>query len=264
MNSWQPLLAKPLEGQHIVQIYRDEDFLVEALKYFVRTGLADGEGVVVFATQRHWAACVRALAADNISVDIAESRGQLAVLDAQTALSAFMVDGMPDWKAFQDVIGTVINLTRRRYQRLRAFGEMMDLLWQRGERKAALRLEELWGNLLKIQDLALCCAYRIDPLGDAGYEGALQALCERHTHFIPARDYTELDARVQRATDALVGPRIAALLRALVAAERPATEMPDAQSLMLWMKVHMPVTAGKLLAHVRRDARAPRAAPTLP
>ena len=118
MNSWQPLLAKPLEGQHIVQIYRDEDFLVEALKYFVRTGLADGEGVVVFATQRHWAACVRALAADNISVDIAESRGQLAVLDAQTALSAFMVDGMPDWKAFQDVIGTVINLTRRRYQRV--------------------------------------------------------------------------------------------------------------------------------------------------
>jgi hypothetical protein len=264
MNSWQPLLSKPLEGQHIVQVYRDERFLVDGLKHFVRAGLAQGEGVAVFATRRHWDACVRALAADSISVDIAESRGQLAVLDAQTALSALMVDGMPDWKAFQDVVGTVINLTRRKFPRLRAFGEMVDLLWQRGERNAALRLEELWNNLLKIQDLALCCAYRIDPLGEAGYEGALQALCERHTHFIPARDYPELDARVRRASDALLGPRIAAMLRDLAAAERPATEMPDAQSMMLWLKVHMPVTAGKLLARLRREERTRPAAPAFP
>jgi len=253
MTHWHPVLDRPSEGQHIVQVYQDDDFLIDAMAHFVRAGLAQGEGVVVFATSSHWEACVCRLAAEGISLQDAELRGQLAVMDARTALSAFMVDGMPDWKAFQDVVGTAINLTRRKCARVRAYSEMVNVLWQRGERAAALRLEALWNHLLKVQDLALCCAYRIDTLREESYGGALEQLCALHSHVIPARDYEEFEKRINRAADAVLGSRTASMLRLLAAARRPPADMPDAQSTMLWMKQHMPITAGKVLARARAE-----------
>jgi hypothetical protein len=244
------LLTRPGERHHIAQFYQDEDFLIEALTQFVRGGLAEGEGVVVLATSAHWEASVCRFAAHNVSLQDAESRGQLAFMDAGTALSSVMVDGMPDWKRFQDIVGTVINLTRRKYPRVRAFGEMVNLLWQRREHAAALRLEELWNHLIKVQDLSVCCAYRIDNPHEAGYE-----VCGLHSHLIPARDYGEFEASVNRASEALVGPRIAEMLRALASAHRPLTDMPVAQSTVLWMNEHMPVTARKVLSRARRRHR---------
>lgn len=256
MNSWQALLERPGNGNHIAQVYQDEDFLIEALSHFVGSGLAQGDGVVVFATSRHWEACLRRLGAHLAAPQDAELRGQLVVMDARTALSRFMVDGMPDWKKFQDLVGTVINLTRRRYPRIRVFGEMVDLLWQRGERSAALRLEELWNHLIKVQDLTLCCAYRMDAFDESNYHGALQQVCGLHSHLVPARDDRGFEDRVNRASESLVGPHISKLLRSLSLARRPAaTDMPDAQSTMLWMKEYMPITAGKVLSRVRPRRR---------
>lgn len=252
MKSWQPVLARPREGDHIAHLYQDEDFLTEALTHFVCAGLAEGEGVVLFISARHWDACVSKLAERNISLHDAEQRGQLAVMDARSALSTLMVDGMPDWKRFQDVIGTAINFTRRKYGKVRAFCEMVNLLWQRGERGAALRLEVLWSHLLKVQDLSLCCAYRIDGLAE---DSALQEVCGMHSHLIPARDYEELEESVNRAAESLVGPRIAVLLHLLARARRLPTDMPDAEATVLWMKEHMPVTAGKLLSRARAQHR---------
>lgn len=162
-------------GQHLAHVYEDDASLVDALANFVQTGLAEGAGVVVFATAAHWGECARRLAADGIAVHEAEGRGQLAVLDARNVLASFMVEGMPDWKAFQDVVGTVINRTRRMHDHVLAFGEMGSLLRQRGDYAAALRLEELWGHLVKFQDLALCCAYRIYDFDEAAERTPLEA-----------------------------------------------------------------------------------------
>ena len=251
MKSWRSLLEAPADGNHIVQVYEDDDFLVDALSHFVGSGLARGEGVVLFVAPRHWEACLRRLGAHRVAPHDAELRGQLAVINARTALARLMVDGMPDWKTFQDLVGTVINLTRRKYPRVRAFGEMVDLLWQHGERAAALRLEELWNHMIKVQSLTLCCAYRMDPLdGDA-----VQNVCRQHSHLLPAHDYEQLEARVGRASDAVLGTGIARLVRDLAAARRPSTEMPAAQAMLLWMKEHMPISAEKVLSRLRAGRR---------
>ena len=42
---------------------------------------------------------------------------------------------------------------------LRAYGEMVDVLWRRGEKSAALRLEELWNELQARRSFTLLCAY---------------------------------------------------------------------------------------------------------
>lgn len=255
MTQWQNALARPESGQHIAQVCQDEDFLVEALSHFVRTGLIAGDGVVVFATARHWEACVGRLASSGVSPQMAESRGQLAVMDPRIVLSSFMADGMPDWKAFQDVVGTVINLTRRKYPRVRAYSGMANVLWQRGQRAAAVRLEALWNHLVKVQDLVLCCAYHVDVLAEESYGGALEEAFGLHTHLVPARDYEALEARVNDATDAVLGTPLAGMLRALAAAHPPRTAMPDAQATILWMKRHLPITAGKMLSRMRGEQR---------
>lgn len=251
MNSWRALLEGPADGAHIAQVYQDDDSFIDMLSHFVRSGLVRGEGVVLFVTPRHWEACVRRLGAQGAAPHDAEMLGQLVVVDARAVLTRLMAGGMPDWKTFQDLVGTVINLTRRKYARVRAFGELVDLLWQRGERAAALRLEELWSHLIKVQSLTLCCAYRMDPLDG----GPLQSVCRLHTHLIPAGDYAHLGARVERASDAVLGTRVARLMRDLAAARRPATDMPDAQSMLLWMREHMPITADKVLARLRASRR---------
>lgn len=259
MKDWQSVLARPREGQHIAQVYMDDGALIDVLAHFVRTGLAQGEGVVVFATPAHWGECVCRFAAEGVSLHEAEGRGQLAVLDARTVLSSFMVDGMPDWKAFQDVVGTVINLTRRKYRRIRAFGELANLLWQRGEHAAALRLEELWNHLVKLHDLALCCAYRIDDLDESSYTDGLKDIIScRHTHLVPSHDCPKLERSVGHATESLLGPHVAAMVRSLAAAHAPPTEMPEAESMLLWMREHMPVTAAKVLSRARGELRPSR------
>ena len=248
--TWQELLARPRDGNHIAQIYRDEDFLIDALSHFVATGLAQGEGIVVIATPEHWDACVLRLEARDVPLRDAALRCQLVVLDAGKTLPSFMVEGMPDWKRFQDAVGTVINRARRQYAKVRAFDEMVDMLWQREERLAAIRLEQLWNHLVKVQDLALCCAYRMDNLDDAAY-GPLERVCQMHSHLIPARDYDRLEQTVETASDDVLGAPLSRMLQSLAFARQPPTHMPSAQATLLWLKAHMPLTASKILARVR-------------
>jgi hypothetical protein len=249
--SWQELLARPLDGNHIAQLYHDQAFLTEALSHFIGSGLAHGEGVVVIARPEHWACCEQRLRVRDLGLQEAVGQGQLVVLDAGQTLSKFMVDGMPDWKGFQDVVGSVINQTRRRYAKVRAFGEMVDVLWRRGECRASMRLEELWNHLVKVQDLALCCAYRIDHLSDEAYNGPLESVCEMHSHVIPARDYERLEQTVHQACEEMLGPRLAGMMQALAGARRVPAHMPAAQSTLLWLKEHMPLTANKILSRLR-------------
>ena len=103
----------------------------------------------------------------------------------EETLAKFMANGMPQWKAFHELIGGLIAELRLQYPAVRAYGEMVDVLWQRGEREAANRLEEYWNVLGRLQTFSLFCAYRIDPLDSQAYGGALECVCKTHTHLIP-------------------------------------------------------------------------------
>jgi signal transduction histidine kinase/ActR/RegA family two-component response regulator len=67
----------------------------------------------------------------------------------------------------------------------RAYGELVDVLWRRGDRDAALRIEELWNEMARTHHFALLCGYAMGPFcgttGSVGYE----AVCATHTHVVP-------------------------------------------------------------------------------
>ena len=149
LSPWDTVLAAPGPCDHLVQLYTSEDALASTVVRFIRHGLADGEGVVAIATAGHWAKITEGLTTAGINVAAAQGNSQLVVCDAHDTLARFMVDGMPDRAAMRTAVMSALDSTRGAgHSKVRAFGEMVDILNRRGNLAAAIRLEELWNELL--------------------------------------------------------------------------------------------------------------------
>src|SRR5581483_8222480 len=94
-------------------------------------------------------------------------RRQLLFCDARTTLDQFLDGGRPNWHQFEKVIGDVLRQVRPLdgTGSLRAYGEMVDLLWKDGQFASAVRLEQLWNKLLERSSFSLYCAYEVDVFG---------------------------------------------------------------------------------------------------
>lgn len=182
---WKDLLVEPLARDHIVQLYRDDRSLVEAVALFAGIALGKGESVVLVATPPHRLAIERRLEGDGFSVDDVKHWGQLTVGDASETLSGVMVNDMPEPVLFKTIIGSLIRraAASARNGRVRVYGEMVNLLW-RTNPAATARLEGLWNDVIHAHSISLVCAYKVD-----GHDGERHtfpsALRAAHSHLIP-------------------------------------------------------------------------------
>jgi hypothetical protein len=241
--NWTDVLREPAHGDHIVHTYQERGFLAEAVAEYLGSGLARGEAALIIARPVHSEAFLQELAG-------AGEPGQIVVLDAEQTLARFMAGGMPQWNAFRAVIGDLIAQVRLQYPAVRAYGEMVDLLWQEGKRDAAIRLEEYWNELGRLQTFSLFCAYAMDALDPKAYAG-LQSVCKAHTHFIPTRDPGRLNQAVAEASRQVLDEPLANILLSLAASHQTATKMPSGQATLLWLSQNMPRTADKVLRQVK-------------
>ena len=245
-TNWSDLVRHPSHGDHMVHLYQDPAFLAEAVTEYIASGLRSGEAALIIATPGHRAAFERKLERQGVAGSAA-----LRLLDAEDTLARFMSDGQPLWNAFHEVIGGLIAELRLQYPTVRAYGEMVDVLWQRGQRDAAVRLEEYWNELTRLQTFSLLCAYRMDNLDSGAYGGPLECVCKTHTHLIPARDYARFNDAVQAASKEVLDQPLAQMLLSLSASHRPATQMPLGQATLMWLAQNMPRTAERVLEEVR-------------
>jgi hypothetical protein len=168
--------------EHLVQIYREESGFLENLASFAATGLAAGEAVIVIATAAHRSSLEAKLVAGGVDVEAARAQRRFLALDAADVLSRFMRHGWPDERRFAatilDVLGQVAPGCR-----VRAFGEMVALLWARGSNGATVRLEHLWDDFCRSHALALFCAYpRIGATRDL--DESLAEVCALHSRVL--------------------------------------------------------------------------------
>lgn len=170
---------------HLVQIYETEQRFLETLQTFVATGLERGEAVVPIATPGHIAALEARLELDGLDLRAMKACDQFISLDALETLSLFMVDGWPDDDRFRQMVSGLLKRLRGKDRRVRAFGEMVALLWGQGRSAATMRLEHLWHMLCRSESFAL---YRAYP--KAGFTQKLAAgineICAAHSRVIPA------------------------------------------------------------------------------
>jgi hypothetical protein len=169
--------------EHLVQIYEKEEVFLSAVEEFVADGLVSGDSVVVIATVQHRNALEDRLRNRGVSLNITRSNDQYIELDAEEALSKFMVDGCPDERLFEELIAGLLARARSKERRVRAFGEMVAILWARGNCGATVRLEHLWHSLCQREMFPLFCAYPKSGFTQDA-ESSIKEICATHSRLI--------------------------------------------------------------------------------
>lgn len=138
-------------GEHELNVYSGK-FPAHDIARFLRTGLDNGESGLVIATPEN---------AFRIRQALGPAHEKCVFLDAAVELERYMrPDGRPDPGRFHDVLGPALRSAQRRGNGgVRAYGEMVAILAERGNHDAAVEVEHLWNLLLHGQPVALLCAY---------------------------------------------------------------------------------------------------------
>ena len=230
----------------------DESVLLENVVHYLREGLDAGMALRVVATAEHIDAFARGLAAAGARIEQPVKRGQLAFLDTSETLSRILVDGYPDRDRFATVVGTMVRdaLEVAGGRGVRAYGEMVGVLWQANQFPAAIRLEQLWDKLLAEHDFALLCGYPIDIFSRAFEPGIVDALLCAHSHLLPSGRAGNLEDALVRAIDESLGAfgRKADPSRSL----RPAwAQLPRGEAIILWLRANVPERADDILARAK-------------
>ncbi|MFL5401786.1 MAG: MEDS domain-containing protein [Gemmatimonadales bacterium] len=246
------LLDHPEPEEHFLQLYgKDDRLLTENVSRYLSEGLKRGDGLLVIATAEHRGSLVRKLR-DEGGYSKAVLEGRLVFLDAAATLNRFMVDGAPDQARFEAVIGEALQGVRSRavHTGIRAYGEMVGVLWLAGQCQAAVWLEQLWNELLQSSDVSLFCAYPIDVLSPEFHHHAVDALLCAHTHVVPTN--AALEAALNRAMEEVLGDRVKALRPLIQSNHRPAwAEVPKPEAMILWLRNNLPGSVEQILRRTR-------------
>jgi hypothetical protein len=256
---WCALLSSASPRDHIVQLYQDQQFLNRAVCRFAAASIANGEGVILVPTVAHWDAFRPRMEAEGVDVQAAEERGQLTIVDADNLLPTFMRDGMPDSPVFMGLAANVVSQARGdgRYPKVRWWGEMVNILWERGEVAASMNLEDQFDRLAHEQDIAIFCSFLMDNFDGDVHARMLPRLGENHSHLIPVEDYARLERAVSDALRDTVGPDESRVLEdKLLSRFADSFQMPRSQALLLALRETLPLIADDVLHRSRTIYRA--------
>jgi len=248
-TTWTQFLRESPSCGHAVQVYRDVSELAESVGEFLAAGLEAGEPGVVIVRPEHR----RALAATLGSRGCDRRDPLLTIVDAEATLALFMDGSTPSPARFEDAVGGLLDRVAERHpgRRIRAFGEMVDVLCERGDAAAAVTLERLWNDLARTRDFSLLCGYRLDVFDRAAQVGLLPDVCRLHSHVLPASDPDRLARAVDAALEDVLGAREAGHVYVVVATHAREGRVPMAQLALMWVSAQMPVLAERVLARAR-------------
>ena len=170
---------------HAVRFYESDRSLADIVGRFLSDGLTEGNPAVVIATAAHRAAIVRELVARHHDVVELQRAGDLLLVDARNTLDTFMSDGKVEDAIFKDVVCGILRRAHRDRVNctVRAYGELVDLLWRNGQQDSAVRLEVLWNHLMVSEPFSLLCGY---AMGHFYKDPRFNEVCGQHTHVISA------------------------------------------------------------------------------
>ncbi len=189
-----------IDGDHVVQLYADDEELLSMVAGYLGAALAGDDAVVVIATAAHREAFGAALADMGIERDRLQEPRRLVFLDAAETLSRFMAGDRPDARAFDEVVGGLVRDVAAGGAPVRAYGEMVALLWDEGRVEGAIELERLWNGLGESTPFALFCAYPRPSMADRSDHHVSQ-VCHLHSEVLvsaPPLDECDVTRRFAR------------------------------------------------------------------
>ena len=187
-TNWEHSRADNFWGEiascdHVVQFYDNDQIFLDSLAGFVGGGINAGDSCIIIATDAHLKALQHRLLDFGVHTDPLISSDRYIPLNAEETLSKFMIDGWPDEKLFNQTVSAVLTRAGFRKRRIRAFGEMVALLYAQGNVGATVQLEHLWNKFCSQKSFCLFCAY---PRNGFGYDknNSLSHICCAHSKMI--------------------------------------------------------------------------------
>lgn len=187
-DKWQQVNPEVFWGEiapceHVIQIYENDSVFLDTLAQFAGGGIKKGECVIVIASQNHLQSLYFRLTSYALNVQELIADDLYIPLEAEKILDQFMINGWPDEERFGQTISAIIKRGSCRNRPIRAFGEMVALLWGNGKTGATVQLEHLWNRLCEQHKLTLFCAYPKVGFTDDLING-MQTLCASHSKII--------------------------------------------------------------------------------
>jgi hypothetical protein len=187
-KNWQKSSAKVFWAEiaptdHVVQIYENDENFLDLLLGFVSGGLMAEECTIVIGTQVHLTSLNDKLRAQGFDIDQIIKQGYYVPMDAEEALAKFMVNDWPDQNLFIQLVTDLISGAKRDRKPVRAFGEMVAILWAKGQVGATVRLEQLWDKFCQQEGFCLFCAYPKSGFTQDASE-SLAHICSAHSKMI--------------------------------------------------------------------------------
>jgi signal transduction histidine kinase len=199
-------------ASHVVQFYESDEYLARIVAEFFAEGLSEDHPAIIIATPEHRDLITDRLGDHGFDLTALRRRGAFEMLDARETLDLFLVNGTPDYGRFKAIISQGLNRLRRRSNSvIRAYGEMVDLLWREGNTVGAIRLEEMWNEVLKDYDLSLLCAYAMGNFYKSADQEAFRRICQTHTHVRPTESYSDAGDELRLVEITLLQQRAASL-----------------------------------------------------
>lgn len=187
---------------HTVQFYDDDSFLIERVASFIGSALDSGNTAIMVATKSHRRKLAECLQRRGFDVAGLLCEGRYVTLDAAETLAKFMLDDRPDRASFQKTLVDIVKRANRAAKCDRpcaaVFGEMVALLWKKGNRNAAIELEQLWNQLSQTHNFSLMCAYPLKGFSRERHARAFMEVCAEHVDVIPSESYSALSGEVER------------------------------------------------------------------
>jgi hypothetical protein len=170
-----------VDGGHVVYFYEDDERLVRLAGQYFASALASRDSIVAIASAGHRKSFLATMSESGIDMDRAASEGRLVLLDADDTLSRIAPLGTLQAPDFEKVVGGIIREAGRGGRPVRAYGEMVAVLWDRGDVAGAIELEGLWDKLSRQLPFALFGAYPLAAVGDVDLDADFDHVCRLHS-----------------------------------------------------------------------------------
>ena len=190
------------QRDHAVRFYVEDKAFLDAVSRSIGTALGAGNSAVVISTNEHLSGLMQRLSARGLDIARVAEAGRYIPLRAREVMAKFLSDGLPDADLFEEVVGQVVQRAKSAAEvddrRVFVFGEMVALLWLEGKPAAAIRLEQLWNQLIRKYSFSLQCAYPLKAFDRVEHGEPFLSICGEHLTVIPAEDFTALTGPEER------------------------------------------------------------------
>jgi CheY-like chemotaxis protein len=170
---------------HVVEFYSDDPSLVAGFTRFVEDALKAGDAVIVLATGAHRKGLLQELQTRGIDGAAAMEKGRLTIVDAAETLATFMVNDLPDpvrfFKAAGDLVAEAVKTAKGKPSRVLACGELAPALWAQGNGDAAIQLEGLWDEAVRIYGVDTLCGYVLTSSQREQDSDTYERICAAHS-----------------------------------------------------------------------------------